>query len=796
MSVVLEMPPATVGGSTNPRKRKKRAPAAGAANDCFKCQERSVQCDRRRPYCSQCLDLGQDCSGYKTQLTWGVGVASRGKLRGLSLPIADTSRNVPDTQRPIKKRRETIVDKPRVNVQSTFSQYNPHQPTQTRTVTHIATRDPLPTNPPLSTQIWDPTFFSEPHSFHELPRHYPQEVYQQQHAPVSFNEPIWPPQSTSYLPSHNMVSSQSMNIPSTSFFSPNTIYASSPDIVSPTQLGFPKLEPLEQCRSYERTYDGISMLLRADQTVQIPNLKIEDDVEEVLRNENDCMNPDDFSMILPQTHLDFSNPLSMATAVGNIGKTSRMQYLINYYAEVISPVIVAFDSPSNPFRTQILRLAERSETLQHAISALAASNLRQRRGVGLLSTGKTAPARRSSFAHVHLANDYAQTNLSTEEQMREETLHKRLAVSQLNQQLAHPVLRKDDSILATLLILCLFHICDSGIAKFQTQFAGVRKLLTLRGDSKKIGNEDSKWMARLFTCFDSLAATVNDREGQITGDFLDMSALCGDWSLENMAGIDAQLFRIISRLGRLNLLKQGKNSESPLEDSAALPPATFDLDSYAMLDGNGWVRHDSGVGFGSEPPSHDSQFWHEWNDIRRELMSWSLDTTLFDSLSRESSYLTVEQRIDLENISQSFRYSALLYTERLANPHLPCSDETIQRWVRQSLSHIKNVISDVYLLWPLFITGTECINGEGRDIIRGRCQDIQKDSGFVNNASCLLLLEKIWQANSPDTSPRSEKASTSPSNHSESSSGSTFVFRDVMIQEAAHTEGDGEYIVI
>lgn len=70
------------------RKRRRRAPAGGAADDCFTCAKRNVKCDRKRPYCSQCLEIGNDCSGYKTQLTWGVGVASRGKLRGLSLPIA------------------------------------------------------------------------------------------------------------------------------------------------------------------------------------------------------------------------------------------------------------------------------------------------------------------------------------------------------------------------------------------------------------------------------------------------------------------------------------------------------------------------------------------------------------------------------------------------------------------------------------------------------------------------------------------------------------------------------------
>ena len=70
------------------RRRRRRAPAGGAADDCFACSKKGLKCDRKRPYCTQCLDVGMECSGYKTQLTWGVGVASRGKLRGLSLPVA------------------------------------------------------------------------------------------------------------------------------------------------------------------------------------------------------------------------------------------------------------------------------------------------------------------------------------------------------------------------------------------------------------------------------------------------------------------------------------------------------------------------------------------------------------------------------------------------------------------------------------------------------------------------------------------------------------------------------------
>lgn len=83
------------------RKRRRRAPASGANDDCFACTKRSVKCDRRRPYCSQCLEIGKECSGYKTQLTWGVGVASRGKLRGLSLPVA---RSAPAPKSPTRTR--------------------------------------------------------------------------------------------------------------------------------------------------------------------------------------------------------------------------------------------------------------------------------------------------------------------------------------------------------------------------------------------------------------------------------------------------------------------------------------------------------------------------------------------------------------------------------------------------------------------------------------------------------------------------------------------------------------------
>jgi hypothetical protein len=67
-----------------------------------------VKCDRRRPYCGQCVEIGKECSGYRTTLTWGVGVASRGKLRGMSLPIAKSPPS-PATQEPKTQARMNTI---------------------------------------------------------------------------------------------------------------------------------------------------------------------------------------------------------------------------------------------------------------------------------------------------------------------------------------------------------------------------------------------------------------------------------------------------------------------------------------------------------------------------------------------------------------------------------------------------------------------------------------------------------------------------------------------------------------
>lgn len=62
--------------------------------DCRVCNRRRIKCDRRAPSCAKCEKRGLTCSGYGVFLKWDQGVASRGNLKGKSLPIKGTQKPV------------------------------------------------------------------------------------------------------------------------------------------------------------------------------------------------------------------------------------------------------------------------------------------------------------------------------------------------------------------------------------------------------------------------------------------------------------------------------------------------------------------------------------------------------------------------------------------------------------------------------------------------------------------------------------------------------------------------------
>lgn len=467
----------------------------------------------------------------------------------------------------------------------------------------------------------------------------------------------------------------------------------------------------------------------------------------------------------------------------SVGRTPRLRYLISYYVEVIAPVIVAFDGPTNPFRTQVLRLAQESESLQEAIATLSTNNMKQRREAKSMATGRTLPSRMSSLAQRALTEDTIEDHHDVymlEGLSREEQYHRGMAVQALNAQLGDPHRRLSDSVLATLLILCLFHICDTGVAQFKTQFAGIKKLLAIRMRNAGTVTDGLKWYIRLFTWLDTLTATTNDREVELGGTCLDIATVQHEeWGLENLTGCDSKLFKMVAQLGRLNLLSRNQVVRAPtppdrLSATMTLPASMFQSSFNSTYDVHLPGSEPNSInGFPLPAPGMSLQadqgfspaFWTEWHSLHQKLESWhisrpndeaipsiasqSVNLSYLSPPSSPSSqcHISPENLPDVLNISESFRHAAILYCERLAYPSVPSNHPRIQSMVQAAMRHISAVQSDVFLLWPLFITGSECISEEHRTIIRRRCTDISKDSGFSNNLSCLDLLEKVWQQN-------------------------------------------------
>ncbi|RHZ66517.1 Zn(II)2Cys6 transcription factor [Aspergillus thermomutatus] len=729
-----------------PRKRRKRTVVSGAADDCFTCAREGSVCDRRRPYCSQCLNRGRDCAGYKTTLTWGVGVASRGKFRGLSVPITGAQ--------------------PAATADSRHRSGGPPKSGHTiaSPTTYTFASDASPDT--ASDNVERATFQSQGSSSPDTnenaswmrrgadPRAWPTPA-----ADFSFGNP--PVLGTSSPYTESLRHSNTTN--------PSLQYMQTVLVAN----GHPSLQNNAWTESWPK-----STTSTFEQWQVPPACNTSQPQETEGAGKNSTASEASGS---PRRIARHSPSFSQMLLARSVGRTPRLRYLISYYAEVIAPVIVAFDSPTNPFRTHILRLAQDSESLQEAIATLATSNLRQRRESKTMPTDRTLPSRMSSLAHRALTDGTCQDfqdTLTAEGFAREEQYHRGLAVKALNMELADPHRRMSDSVLATLFILCLFHACDTGVAQFKTQLAGVTKLLALRMRSSPVLSDELKWFIRVFTWYDTMAATTNDREIQLRGTCLDIAAVSdSEWGLENLTGCDASLFKYIAQLGRLNLLSQKQEVSTPaLPDvfvpTVSLPPSLLFDASMA----NGFPGMNTSFSFSMPVQSWSVErssrslspaFWAEWFGLRQQLEAWRLapprgsvhistpssaQAYISPPSSPSTQYAVAPQNIDdVFHISESFRHSAILYSERLVYPELPSSHPRIQHLVHRAMHHISLVKSDVYLLWPLFITGSECVLESHRDTVRQRCRDISQDSGFFNNLTCLELLEKIWAQDACDT---------------------------------------------
>ena len=431
---------------------------------------------------------------------------------------------------------------------------------------------------------------------------------------------------------------------------------------------------------------------------------------------------------------------------------TKMPYLMDYYENTMCPSMVFIDGPNNPYRVHIMQLARSSRSLQHAICALASCNLRMKRKLSLGRAGRD------------LCDSVDDSASSEDHSVSDEYQHRNLAVHLLNEQLNDPVKSRHDSVLATILLLCHYRMAESGIARFHTHFAGVKKILTLRRSSPYPPSRDCAWMEAIFTYFDAISASINDREGQLNTSFY---GVMPDTQLlppgaENLVGCDRELFRTIIKLGRLNLLSQDRPVQDLLNLGGSGNTSPNNVSAAVASGSNRWSPRARGaVGFTEEEllsptsaPSasalddHRSTFWREWKEARIALQSWEFDPQRLVASLQGSTPSTSGQVRDLGSLSEAFRYAALLYTERLASPHVPSSHNNFRNLVSQVVYYATSLeagsSAEKFLLWPLFVAGSECVNEPQQNIVRSKCRDIMARSGYMNNLAALDVLERLW----------------------------------------------------
>ncbi|TGZ76750.1 hypothetical protein EX30DRAFT_228650 [Ascodesmis nigricans] len=863
-AVAIPPPPAMAATPTSPtqKKRRRRAPTTGAAEDCFSCRAAGTKCDRKRPYCGPCLDLGVICKGYRTQLTWGVGVASRGKLRGMTLPITNAQleeRKAKDkaakknsegkgtnkTENTIEKRLRAAshgtpgyggiqrasppsnVKKLSIVTNYDFVNMEPpssvsaaprsasvsSQPSTQSAVSApspaLARPPPLPSSCPPPEQHSPQSALSSPYSASQ-PRYHspvmppaPSPVHHYSTSPVptfkpSFGHVTMPPHQAHAQPSmilspmseyepsypspqhqhqHYPISSAPSSAPvydivsgvsSASYHSPSMTVTTSGMPYSPMPAmhsNLPRMmsnEHLNQQHSrpqwtpanagiahlhhhhhhHEQMANGqgrITELLYDEDVLASPNSEHSSSYSpsaSVLRFEphpatrNEAIrrlsNPApphpsrSHSYPPPRTHPRSMSMDSSLKAPHLVDISVSQRYLIQYYDQTVCRALVAIDGPSNPYRTQILPMAFSNQALLEAVYSLSQSHLNSGKRLGQLPeeslNGQQAPPLSpGSRALRYKAN----------------------ATHLLQTQLSDPEQAKHDAVSATLLILLWHHICETGIAHFKIHLAGVKRLMMLRQVGKETGRWG--WMETVFTWMDNMAATLNNREPQLRGTYLDMIYESTDeWGLENLVGCDRGLFMRLAGLGRLNILSQ------------------MLVDPYAETQGPTHGHPNDP----HNPPRNEndgrSDFWMPWNAMKQDLSTYtpSLPSSFAGNSASSSSTpsprspgLPTTHETNRTHSTNVYRHAALLYLDRLAYPHLPSSHPVFQSTLKTLLHHVSSISStseiSQKLLWPIFVAGSECVEDQHRDIVRARIAGMMS-MGLGNRGSALGMLERVW----------------------------------------------------
>lgn len=793
----MEMPGKSTFAEEESRssKRVRTTLKPGAANDCFTCQGLLMRCDRRRPYCAQCLAQGKNCSGYRTPLTWNVGVASRGKMRGLSLPII-TSERV-SRRSIVRARKKLPISKQTSGLSSLDSHLRPAMTSQASCSTEKETKQfsfvglhpatsPKPVVPvarchsaPQSDIQTSPCVRKHRRRHSLAPSPVPVLECLQGYQSLAGSANVW--NSSNDYGSRNPVETS----PVTAFlaaseqhsggqesFAPSgsrlclsdnpmtwlsgngcdlnlnqlTVDYSGHELFPIVRTSMSKTDDLFLNQEY---FDAFSCLTHEisgypniDQSVHHPTLP-----QSMKASVQDCNDP--WTLGSSQTSSMFA------------GQRNSLPALIDYYENVVPPTSVTFGSLSHSHKAYVLCLAINSEALQHAIAALSANYMRQREA--LFGSMERSKQTFSDFFHDEFVREYSfeQNTLDAGRNQTApihfngnpaEEFFKDTSCNLLIQLSLGMIGGNDDSLRAAILILCLNHVCRMGLDKLKRQFVEVAKILSCYSESSMIDSKTRTWLAVIFTWFDTTALT--GKENPSATNTIGISSNEESWRFKKRPGWNSELFNVVGRLRQLQSIMgdpiiQGSSSlqaDGPsLEWTAGSMDGGFD---YYRMNPNQACGLQTTPLLDSESDRHE-QIWRPGHEIYVQLENQQWEPHIGNYAEPKVPPLRQVPASILADVSEAFRYAALLYLQCSALSHVAGPRQIpVQTLVAGVSYHVSQVQTDVLLLLPLFITDLESsgYSSQQTGCFTHACwdSDMQEDSEFLRSVSAIEMLQHLW----------------------------------------------------
>ncbi|KAL2809429.1 fungal-specific transcription factor domain-containing protein [Aspergillus granulosus] len=347
--------------------------------------------------------------------------------------------------------------------------------------------------------------------------------------------------------------------------------------------------------------------------------------------------------------------------------------LLHHYDSFMAPHQIAEigDEEDNPYRAYILPLAKKQIGLLYAVLGLSAVHL------GKLTQNKT----------------FIETT-SVEYRMKAiRALSEKIRKGQ-NTSLSE---EEEDGVLATIQILLLHDIAESGISEHGIHITGAMSVCknTLISEGFNGRRRRAVFFIGNLAWLDIIRAFSGTRRLCFTQDIREMVASASGHRFELVNGCPREIFLIIGRV-----LDKAKE--------------------YKM----GWTTEE---------------------DFRSTLMAARFELYAWDAKSK--TYPSSDPR--WISVAISFQFACILHIHRLLDPSEPASSPEIQTAVREILDATADIPPDSTLIelmiLPLFMAGADSLSRHSQFYVLARFRDIDQRSEMRNPVPADLL-QRVWAA--------------------------------------------------